>query len=64
MMTQLIMMMEELEDDTAEDHISTDYRISSYTWKSDKDHQAFGIEKGTLDLHQVINLASSWNNYF
>ncbi|CBY43817.1 unnamed protein product, partial [Oikopleura dioica] len=48
----LIMMMEELEDDTAEDHISTDYRISSYTWKSDKDHQAFEIEKGTLDLHQ------------
>ncbi|CAG5097714.1 Oidioi.mRNA.OKI2018_I69.XSR.g15200.t1.cds [Oikopleura dioica] len=49
----VVMMMEELEDDTAEDHISTDYRISSYTWKSDKDHSKFEIENGSLDLHQV-----------
>ena len=49
----VVMMMEELEDDTAEDHISTDYRISSYTWKSDKDHSKFELEDGSLDLHQV-----------
>ena len=49
----LVMMMEELEDDTAEDHISTDYRISSYTWKSDKEHETFEMENGPLDLHQV-----------